>query len=158
MLQKRLNRRDQGLVAAIASSDQDVPKKPLMASAAHRCTGEMAAKTGIIKPKQIRQRRQLTASFCHQLLLTGKAGKFVPWADGQTIITAKNPIADRRAKFPINDALMFDCQIRDTPPRIQPVRRGKRIRRANIKTLAATTAMIGLRLIITHYGIGKDHP
>ena len=74
--------------------------------------------------------------------LTGLACKFIPRANGQTIITAINAIAHGGAKLLRYWAFMFDGQIGDAPARIQLIGSGKCICRAGIKALGAGTAMV----------------
>ena len=69
--------------------------------------------------------------------------EFVPRADREAIIAAIGPVADRRAQIDGDHPLMLDCQIRNAPPGIEPVRRGKRRRRASIEAAAARPAMVG---------------
>ena len=81
---------------------------------------------------------------------------FVPGADRQTVVTAKDPVADGSAELGRNLALMLDRQIGNTAPRIEPVGSRKGMGRTNVETAGAGAAMVVLGRIGRQFGIGQN--
>ncbi len=75
------------------------------------------------------------------------ACKLIPRANSETIITPINAIAHSSAKVMGDRAFVFDGQIRNTASRIELVRSGKRVGRANVEAILARAAMIALLFI-----------
>jgi len=78
---------------------------------------------------------------------TGLRGKLVPGTNRKTIIAAIDPIAHGFAEFERDGALMLDRQVGNTAARIELVRGGKRLCRADVETGAARAAMVFFRRI-----------
>ena len=70
-------------------------------------------------------------------------------------LLAENPIADICTKFDRDLALMFNRQIGNTAPRIQPVWRRKGICRTDIKAARTGSTVILLRLVWCQFCIGQ---
>ena len=81
---------------------------------------------------------------------------FVPGADRQTVVTAKDPVADGSAELGRNLALMLDRQIGNTAPRIEPVGSRKGMGRTDIEAAGAGPAMIAVRRVCRQFGIGQN--
>ena len=88
-------------------------------------------------------------------LLTGEAGPFVkvrqgialgvlvPGADQLAVVAAVNAVAYERPQFQRYRSGVFDGEVRNTAPRVQPVRRHDGLRRADRDAGAAAAAMPG---------------
>src|SRR3546814_8671784 len=75
----------------------------------------------------------------------GGIGEFVPRAHREAIVAAIDAIADRVPELFGDRPRMFDREIGDAAPGIEPVRRGKGLRRTRILTRPATAAVIAPR-------------
>ena len=85
-------------------------------------------------------------------------GIFVPGAYCQTVITAKNAVADCCTEFARDLPLMFDRQIRNTAPRIEAVGCRKGVGGTDIKTFRAAATMVPPGGVMDKLGISEDHP
>ena len=74
----------------------------------------------------------------------------------QAIVAAIDAIADRRAEFGRDVALVLDRQIRNAAARIDLVRRRKRSGRTDVQAIPARTAMVGFRLVGLELECGED--
>ena len=68
--------------------------------------------------------------------------KTVPRADQLAIIAAVDTIADQRPQFLGNTAVVFDGQVGNAAPCIEPVRRHDRLRRTDVNAFRATAAVV----------------
>ncbi len=118
-----------------------------MSDALDRGAREECAEVPVIKGCQHRQARRGQIVARLQFRFLRRCGELVPGTDGEAIVASIDAIADRDAKFACDLAAMLDRQIRDAAPCIEPVWRGKRLRRADIETGAASPAMILFRLV-----------
>ncbi len=71
--------------------------------------------------------------------------ELVPGADQLAVVAAVDPVAHQRPQLHRNRPAMLDGQVRDAPPRIEPLRRHDRLRRAHVDAGAAAAAVRGAR-------------
>ncbi len=77
----------------------------------------------------------------------GLLAQLVPRADRKAIIASVDLVAYRRAEFTRDGALVLDGEIRNAAPRIELIRRGKRIGRTDVETRAATATVIARPIV-----------
>ena len=82
-----------------------------------------------------------------QLVVRRGTGEAVPRADRQAVVAAVDAIAHQRAEFVRDRAVMFDGEVGDAARRIEPVRRGERIGRADVEAARAGAAVVRVRLV-----------
>jgi hypothetical protein len=68
-------------------------------------------------------------------------GEFVPWADQLAVIAAENTVSDRFTELNRDGSVVFDGQITDAAPRVEPVGRDDRLCRADLDAARAGSAM-----------------
>src|SRR5207302_5602748 len=91
-----------------------------------------------------------------QLRLAAGLRKFVPWADGETIVAAVDAVAHERAQVPRDRALVLDREVGDAAARIQPIWRRERRRRTYVEAGAAGATMIALGRVGRQLKGGED--
>src|SRR5713226_9496024 len=101
----------------------------------------------VIKIEIIAQRHSDCRSSRRKRGFARSFGEFIPWARVETIVAAENAIADERPQFERNGSFQFDREIRNTTPRIQPMGRRNRARRASGNATLASSAPIALRRV-----------
>src|SRR5262249_4612374 len=82
--------------------------------------------------------------------------KLIPWADGKTIVAAKNAVSHERPVFAVDMAFVFDRKIGDTPARIEDVGARKSSCRADIEARPAASAMVAFRRVRRKSQIDKN--
>lgn|GEM_PF-2586539 len=83
-------------------------------------------------------------------------GEFVPGTDELAVVTAIDPVADRRAKLLGYAAVEFYCQVRDTPSCIEFVRRNDGAGGADIDTGRTATAVFARHGVGAEWNVGID--
>ena len=83
-------------------------------------------------------------------------GKFVPWAGGETVVAAIDPVADQGPQRRVYRSFVLDGQVGDAAPCVDLVGTGKGSRRADIETGAAGATVVNLRRIDVQIR-GREH-
>src|SRR5208283_5850922 len=127
-----------------------------MADALHGRAGEELAERALVEPSQIRKARRAQARVGRKLRLARCFCEFVPGADGEAVVAAIDPVADRRSKFLGDWAPVLDREIGNAPPRIETIGGFEGLRRAGVEAGAAGAAMIRLPRVRLQVEIGED--
>jgi hypothetical protein len=96
-----------------------------------------------------KQRRQLLTAQPLALVEIGQGrtlGKLVPGADQLAVVAAVDAVGHQRAQLQRNRPRVFDRQIRNAAPRVQPPRRDDGLRGADADAGTAAAAVLGHRL------------
>src|SRR5208337_5550141 len=105
-----------------------------------RPSGEAGAKRRIVEAGEFGEPRRGQVFARRELRLTPLLRELVPRTNGETIVAAVDPIADRCAQFARDRPFQLDRQVGNAAPRVEPVRRGKRLCRTRVEAGAAGSA------------------
>ena len=142
--ERRNGRRNKAFVPAVADRDQHIAQEAGVAHALDRAAREHGAKPGVVERGEVGQRGAVQLGARGQFRLMSRCREFVPGTDGEAIVAAIDPIADRGAEFSWDRAFALNGQIGDAAARIQLIGRGKGAGRADVETGAAGAAMVFL--------------
>jgi len=148
--------RQGNLVTDIPESNADVAKQPATPGAQYRRARETELEALFVKRQQLQQVRGAKVRSCARLHYLPFARKSVPGTHSQAIVTAKNPISNRRAEFRRNWSFELDGEAGDTPPGIELKRRFNGSSRTGRDTPHARTAAVSLRGIRFQLKIGDN--
>ena len=143
-------------IGTVSCRDQAVADEAVPADALHRRAGKELAEGRIIQPQERGQRRRLQILPRLQLGFAGLHGKLVPGAGGKAVIAAIDAVAQGLAKLCRDGPCMFDGQIGDATPGIEPVGLREGICRTGGQAGPAGTAMVPLRLCGSQIQRGED--
>src|SRR5262249_41665634 len=82
--------------------------------------------------------------------------KFVPWADRQAIVAAKDAVSHKRPEFARDRALVFDRKVRNAATRIEDIGARKGFCWADVEAGTAASAMVFSRPVGQKPQIGED--
>ena len=121
-------------------ADEARPSDPL-----DRRAGKAGAEGGVVERRQFGERRRVQVLAGGELGLAAERGELVPGADGEAVVAAVNPVADRRPQGPGDRPFQLDRQVGDAAARVEPIGRGKGAGRTGVEAGAAGPAMVALR-------------
>ena len=146
----------EGRIAGIADRDHDVADEAVTSGALDRRIAKQVAEGGIVETRQVFETRRGQFGAGVKLRLARHGCKAVPWAHREAIVAAIDAIAHRHAEFARNVSLVLDGEIGNAAPRIDFVRCGEGLRRADVEAAAAGTAMIRFGLVGLDLERGED--
>src|SRR5690606_15596641 len=94
MREQVLDARYQRRIRAVAGGDQHVAHEARMTGAPDRCTGKALSESRVVESQQISEAGALRLRPDGYLLVVCGLGKLVPWAGRETVVAAKNAVAD----------------------------------------------------------------
>ena len=102
---------------------------------------------GIVERGEVGQARRASARPRQEVGSRLAPGELVPRADREAVVAAIDAVADSGRSSAGIVPLVLDREVGDAAPRIEPVGRGKRRRRAGIQAAPAGPAVIGRRRV-----------
>ena len=117
----------------VADRVEHVADEAAAADAFDRALGEQGAERGVIQRRQLSQCRAAQGVARMQGRFLGDGRELVPGADGETIITAVDAVAERLTEFQRDWPGVLDGQVGDTAARIELIGREEGARRADVQ-------------------------
>src|SRR5690606_1927953 len=110
----------------VPQRDRDVAQPARMAAAADRRAFRALQEFLLAPGEQLVQRRFVEPVAGAEVRLVAAPGELVPGAHQLTVVAAEDAVADQRAQFLVDAALVLDGEVGDAAPRVKPVRGGDR--------------------------------
>ncbi len=146
----------QRAVIRVSDCDHHIANEALPAGTLDRTAGEERPERRLIEAGELGERGRVEIGARSEFRFPPDAREFVPGADGETIVAAVDPIADRGSKLMGDRTLVLDREIGDAAARVEPVGRGERPRRAGVEAGAALTAMVRFGRVGRQVEVGQD--
>src|SRR5262249_6949961 len=152
-LRERVGERSLG---AMARRYQKIAHETLKAYPLNRACRKMKPERRFIKAHQIGDLRRAEVVARLQFGLTCYGRIFIPGADCETIVAAKNTVSHQRPEFATDMAFVFDRKIGDAAARIEDIGARKGFSRADFETRLAAPAMVVFGRVGRKPQIGKN--
>ena len=143
-------------IARISRRDQNIAHEARGADPLHGVARKQDPKAALIKAKQRFEPRRTEFFARLELQFPRGSGEFVPRADREAIVAAIDAIADGRAEFFRDMALVLDGEVGDAAPRVEHVGLRERLCRADVEAGPAGAAMIALGRVARQRQRGED--
>src|SRR5262249_39794780 len=125
----------------VAQSHRDVAQPALVTQAADRRTFGALQELLLGPREQLRQAGTVEPVAGLEVGFGRGRRELVPGTDQLAVVAAEHAVADRRAQFLGDRALVLDREVGDAPARVEAVRRGDRLRRTDLDAAHARAAV-----------------
>jgi len=141
--QRRFDLRIGHRAQRIAQRHRQVAQPALVADAPDRAAFGAAQELGLVPGPQLQQRGAFQRRTRVEVGQRRRFRILVPRAHQLAVVAAVDAVAQRRAQFLGDGAVVLDGQVRDAAPRVQPVGCDDGARRAHLDARAAAAAVRG---------------
>src|SRR5215472_16296421 len=144
------------LIAGIADRDRDIAHETIAAGAFDRGLGKQRSERCIVEPRQLGKLRRGEHFARREFGVAAYLRELVPGADREAVVAAVDAVAERRAKFARDRSLLFDRQIGNAAPGVEPIGSSERAGGTYVETGTAAPAAINLGLVRCQLERGED--